>query len=254
MTAYSRLIFGFNQSAFSTASVRQIVEAAGLLGVDLHGIFLRDPELMGAARLTGLREYRRLGNRMQAFDIAALAETIDAAAKRARDLVESEAAQKKVRSQFEVLTSAVGEAIEAAAKTSDIVVISQPESAFERTSAAYSQLLQAVSHCHAAVLLLPRRGERAGGRILALARNPQDKSIDMARKIAARSHGQSGVEDLHGPHPTQKRHRAKTPAERDRLVVATRQGTNNKLFNDWLELIGERKTPLLLLPEDEKPD
>jgi G3E family GTPase len=249
MITYSRLVFGFHQAAFNTAIVRQTVEAAGLLDLELHGIYVRDPELMGAARLSGLREIRLLGNRVETMDIGSLADSIEAAAKRARDLVETEAANKKVRSRFEVLTSAVGEAMQAAAKASDIVVLSQPDSALERSSEPYRQYLQAVSQSKSAVLLLPRRYRSGGGRILALARTPEDKSIDMARTIAERVHGQAGVEDLRNPH--HKSHSAQKPSERERLVIATREPGNNMLFSQWLDLIGERKAPVLLLPGEE---
>lgn len=252
MTGFSRLVFGFHQAAFNAATVRQMVEAAGLLGVELHGIFIRDPELMGAARLAGLREYRLLGGRVEACDIGTLTESIDAAAKRAQVLLETEAALKKVRSRFEILTSAVGEAIEAATKASDIVVISQPESPFERASGPYSQMLQAVSRLSPPVLLLPRRPGVVGSRILALARTPEDKSIDVAKQIAERVHGQASVENLQGPQSGHAGRRSKKPSEQERLVVATREPGNNKLLNDWLELIGERKAPLLLLPEDQE--
>jgi len=252
MITYSRLVFGFHQAAFNTAIVRQTVEAAGLLDLELHGIFVRDPELMGAARLAGLREYRLLGNRVEAMDIGSLAESIEAAARRAQDLVETEAAQKKVRSRFEILTSAVGEAIHAAAKASDIVVLCQPDSPLERSSEPYRQFLQAVSQSKSAVLLLPRRSRSGGGRILALARTPEDRSIDIARQIAERVHGQAGVEDMRSPQ--HKRHSIKKPSERERLVIATRDPGNNKLFSQWLELIGERQAPVWLLPSEPEAD
>ena len=250
MITYSRLVFGFHQAAFNTASVRQTVDAAGLLDLELHGIFVRDPELMGAARLAGLREYRLLGNRVEAMDIGALAESVEAAARRAQNLVETEATQKKVRSRFEILTSAVGEAIQAAAKASDIVVLSQPDSPLERSSEPYRQLLQAVSQSKSAVLLVPRRSRSGSGRILALARTPEDKSIDVARQIAERVHGHAGVEDLSNPPLHRSRHGSKKTAEHERLVIATREPGNNKLFSQWLELIGERQAPVLLLPSE----
>ncbi|WP_346914894.1 hypothetical protein [uncultured Roseibium sp.] len=252
MITYSRLVFGFHQAAFNTAIVRQTVEAAGLLDLELHGIYVRDPELMGAARLSGLREYRLLGNRVEAIDIGSLGDSIEAAARRAQELVEAEAAHKKVRSRFEVLTSAVGEAIQAAAKASDIVVLSQPDSALERSSEPYRQYLQAVSQSKSAVLLLPRRSRPGGSRILALARTPQDKSIDVARTIADRVHGLAGVEDLRNPQ--HKSHSALKPSERERLVIATRDPANNTLFSQWLDLIGERQAPVLLLPSEPDTD
>jgi len=252
MITYSRLVFGFHQAAFNTAIIRQSVEAAGLLDLELHGVFIRDPELIGAARLTGLREYRLLGNRLEAMDIGSLAESVEAAARRARQLLETEAAQKKVRSRFEILTSAVGEAIHTAAKASDIVVLSQPESPLERSSEPYRQFLEAVSLTRSAVLLLPRRSGSASGRILALARTPEDKSIDVARQIAERVHGQAGVEDLRSPQ--RGRPVASKPAQCERLVIATREPGNNQLLSRWLELIGDRKAPVLLLPDDKETD
>lgn len=248
MITYSRLVFGFHQAAFNTAIVRQTVEAAGLLDLELHGIYVRDPELMGAARLSGLREYRLLGNRVEPMDIGSLADSIESATRRARDLVETEAANKKVRSRFEVLTSAVGEAIQAAAKASDIVVLSQPDSALERTSEPYRQFVQAVSGSRSAVLLLPRRSRPGGERILALARAPEDRSIAVARQIAERVHGLAGVEDLRNPQ--HKRHSAQKPSERERLVIATREPGNGTPFSQWLDLIGERQAPVLLLPSE----
>ncbi|WP_346897072.1 hypothetical protein [uncultured Roseibium sp.] len=252
MITYSRLVFGFHQAAFNTAIVRQTVEAAGLLDLELHGIYVRDPELMGAARLSGLREYRLLGNRVETMDIGSLADSIEAAARRARDLVETEAAHRKVRSRFEVLTSAVGEAIQAAAKASDIVVLSQPDSALERSSEPYRQFSQAVRGSRSAVLLLPRRSRSGGERILALARTPDERSISVARQIAERVHGRASVEDLSVPQ--HMRHSAQKPSERERLVIATREPGNGTLFSQWLDLIGERQAPVLLLPSEPDTD
>ncbi|WP_417674423.1 hypothetical protein [Roseibium sp.] len=252
MITYSRLVFGFHQAAFRTAIVRQTVDAAGLLDLELLGIFIRDPELVGAARLAGLREYRLLGNRVEAMDIGSLAESIEAAARRAQELVAAEAAMRKVRSRFEVQTSAVSEAIRTSSKASDIVVLSQPDSPLERSSEPYRQYLQAVSQSKSAVLLLPRRSRPGGGRILVLARTPEDKAIDFARRIAERVHGQATVEDLR--YPKHERISAQKPAERDRLVIATREPGNGNLFSRWLDLIGERQAPVLLLPSEPGSD
>jgi hypothetical protein len=249
MVTHKRLVFGFHQSAFTSGTVRQSAETAGLLGIELHGFFLEDPLLKGAADFPGLREFRLADRQWSALNAGNLSGALDRAAKRARSLVEAEAHRRRIRSHFEVVNSEVGSAVEAALEPNDIVVIPPAENPLDIESRTYRDLLDAVCRSSATVLVLSKRTREPTGPVFAIAQGPEDRCIAVAEQIAARLHAPMLVEMGAGPEagfstvPGDRRRHA-----RERMIIMSRPEGTAFTADRLLDLMAGRPAPILLLP------
>lgn len=245
MATLKRLVFGFHQAAFTSSTVRQTVETAGILGVELHGVFLQDPLLRGAAAYPGLREFRLAERQWRALNTDSLTSALDRAAQRARSMVETESQRRQVQSRFEIVSSEVGSAVEAALKPSDIIVIPQAGNPLDTESRAYRDLLDAVCRSSATVLVLPKHTGHPDGPVLAISRGPEDRSIPVAEQIAERLHVPLLVEP-----GTDSSHLAgaRSHLARERMVIMSRPEGTTYTSDRLLDLMSGRSAPVLLLP------
>jgi len=181
---FKRVVVGLNQSTPERATVRVAAELAGLLRIDLFGLFIEDPAVAGFAGLAGAREYQLLGRRWQQADPESLSRQIELCARSAQRLIDEAARGIGVPSRFEIVRAAVGEALKAAGG-GDIVIVAEPQNPSDRAIAPFPQLLHAAFSSEATVLYVPRRIARAHGPVVAVAMSPDDPSIAAATAIAA---------------------------------------------------------------------
>lgn len=198
--SFRRLILGL-QLGTSDRSMRLAVELAGLLDLDLLGLFFEDRGLRELAGIPFAREFRLLGGGWQPLELDRLAHELEVAASNVERLFMHAVRDLARHSQFEVMRGSVGEALAGASGASDIVVIMEPASAAERVSAQFSALAEAAFRSAAAVMLVPSRIARNSGPIVAIATIPNDPSIAVAAAIAGAAKETLIILDAGGQNP-----------------------------------------------------
>lgn len=244
--AYKRVVIGLNQSAPDRATLRSAAELAGLLRIDLFGLFIEDPGMMGFAGLPGAREYQVLGRRWQRLDPESMARQVDLCARSARRLIDETARGLGVASSFEIVRSAIGEAFDAVSSASDIVIIAAPRNPSQRAVAPFPQLLHAAFKSAATVFYVPPRIVRTRGPVAAVAMAPDDPSIGAATAIAlAAKEGVVVIEAYRGDmYADAHAHPAETPIRGDvpiaRLRIAPQALLDQRSLCSALSGLGER--------------
>ncbi|MCT8974823.1 hypothetical protein [Microbaculum marinisediminis] len=183
--AYKRVVMGLHQSTPDRTTVRLAAEFAGLLRLDLMGLFIEDPGMLAPAQRPGAREFQLLGRRWRPLEPQSLTRDIELCALSARRMLDETAKTLGVPSRFEVVRAALREAMKAVSQASDIVIIAEPHNPAERAIAPFPQLVKAAFESAATVLYLPRRIARARGPVVAIATSPDDPSLATAETIAA---------------------------------------------------------------------
>jgi hypothetical protein len=181
--SFKRLIIGLSPGS-AGHSARLAVELAGLLELELLGLFLDDSNLRNLAGIPFAREFRPLSGGWRPMSADEIERTLDVAARNAERAFAQVAERLAARHHFEVLRGSVGEALAALSQTNDIVMIVEPVSAAERASQQFTWLTEAAFRSSAAVLLVPIRSARGTGPIVAIAARPDDPSIRTAAAIA----------------------------------------------------------------------
>ncbi len=182
--AYKRVVVGLHQSTPDRATARAAAELAGLLRLDLMGLFIEDPGMFAPAQRQGAREFEMLGRRWRPLAAESLTRDIELCALSARRILDETARSLGVPSRFEVVRAAVREAMKAVSQAGDIVIIAEPRSPAERAIAPFPQLVKAAFESAATVLFLPRRVARARGPVVAIATSLDDPSIAAAAAVA----------------------------------------------------------------------
>jgi len=183
--AYKRVVVGIDHCAPDRETVRAAAELAGLMRLDLMGLFIADPGLLGLAGRPGAREFQVLAKRWQPLSAEGLSRDIELSALSARRAIDAAARASGVRARFETVQAAVREAIRAASQSSDIVIVAEPHNPVDRAIAPFPQLVRAAVESAATVLFLPRRLVRSRGPVLAIATSAADPGIAVAAAIAS---------------------------------------------------------------------
>jgi hypothetical protein len=182
---FRRVVVGLHQSVPDKTAVRLAAELAGLLRLDLMGLFIEDPGMFAVAQRPGAREFELLGKRWRPLESASLSRDIELCALSAQRVLDETARRLGVPSHFEVVRSAIREAMKAVSRSSDILIVAEPSNPAERAIAPYPQLVRAAFESAATVLYLPRRIARARGPVVAIATSLDDPSIASAALFAA---------------------------------------------------------------------
>lgn len=249
--SFRRLILGL-QSGTSDRSMRLAVELAGLLNLDLLGLFFEDRALRELAGIPFAREFRPFGGGWQPLEVDRLAHELEIAAGSVERLF-MDAVKGLVRhSQFEVMRGPVGEALMAASGAGDIVVIMEPASPAERVSAQFSALVEAAFRSTAAVMLIPSRIARHSGPIVAIATIPNDPCIAVAAAIADATKERLVILDAGGqnpesPQPSQLAARTGLPLQH---IAARELSPNPKACLEALRPLQERLLIMTSVPFD----
>lgn len=276
--AYRRAVLGMQRRTVDPATMSVIGEFAGLLRLELHGLFLADESILGLAEMPFVREFHRLSGGWQPLDATRLAAEFDATAREAERMFGEWQRRLSVGCTFEIVR---GGAVHAMAGMSahDIMIVPEPANPVERVVQPFARLVAAAFSSRAAVLLLPPRVERRTGSILVLAGSPDDSALATAFSIAAASGEQVVVaapreiaEDpavaaqargagvsmmpLSLPNlalPVRALARHLDPA-REHLIVVTRGTLGSGRNDDLPALAEERRVPVLVVEPVEHED
>jgi hypothetical protein len=181
--SFKRLVLGLQPSA-PDRTMQLAVELAGLLRLDLLGLFLEDTSVRDLASIPFAREFRALGGGWQPIDLDRLSHDLELAARSLERMFTQAAKRLPTRTQFEVVRGPMAESIAAISRTDDIVMIMEPVSPAERVTQQFFWLTEAAFRSAAAVMLVPPQIVRSTGPIVAIAAAPDDPCIAAAAAIA----------------------------------------------------------------------
>jgi hypothetical protein len=181
---FRRIILGMHRGSPESAAIRAAAQLAELLRLEFVGLFAQDPSVLGLAALPFGRELRSFEREWRPLTAAALAEEMEAAARRAQRMFAETAAALRVTAEFQMVKAPIAETIEAAMRLGDIVAVPAPASPMERITQQFSHLLQAAFRSAGAVLVVPADIARQTGSVVALVAGPDDPGARLARAIA----------------------------------------------------------------------
>ncbi len=182
---FKRVVLGLHRSVSEETAIGAAADFAGLLRLDLLGLFAEDPNLLALAGLPFGRELRTREGGWRPIDAEQLARAMEAAARRARRAFVEKASSMQLTADFRSVKGSIAELVESLLSAGDIVAVPLPISAAERATAQFSRLFEAASRSAAAVLLLPSEIARQTGAIVAVAATPADTGVQIGRIIAA---------------------------------------------------------------------
>jgi hypothetical protein len=156
-TDFKRMILPLPHSREDYAAVGTIAELAGLLSVDLVGIYVEDSSIRGLAELPHAREFR--GGRWEPLSAEQLAQDVAFAAREAERLFLEYAGRYGPAPSFSL---AVANPREAGAE--DIIVVIEPVNAIERATYQFHEWLEAAFRSASSILLVPSHASGFLGR------------------------------------------------------------------------------------------
>ncbi|ADZ71044.1 hypothetical protein [Polymorphum gilvum] len=249
---FTRIFVGCHRTAFRTQTIRQAAELAGLMKLDLHGLFLEDEGLMAAALLPGLREFRMAGRTWQPMEADAVRRSMQREAQLAEKLFSETAQAMRVACRFEIARERIEEAVRLRFGRTDIVLVAEPKTPADRAGEAFRSWFAAASRSASTVLYLPQRPVRSRGPVLALAASPDDPSLAVARAIAAAVGEEFQAESLAVSDPVSAL--AVLPSHRERMLVISRpvealgEALGESGEGELTRLALARRVPVLLVP------
>jgi hypothetical protein len=181
--AFKRLVLGLQHSA-SDRAMKTAVEFAGLLNLELLGLFLEDVRLHELAGSPFAREFKLFGGGWQPIELDRLSRDFELAARNAERLFANAARRLPTKWQFEVIRGLTSETLESVSRTGDIVMVVQPASPVEHATRQFPWSVEAAFRWASAVMLVPPQTARRMGPIIAIAVNPNDPAIEAAAAIA----------------------------------------------------------------------
>jgi hypothetical protein len=182
--SFRRLVLGLQASA-PLRSTRLAAELAGLLHLEMLGLFLDDTSLHNLARIPFARELRPLGGGWHPIELDRLSHELELSARSAERMFAEMAKHLATRCAFEIVRASTAEAIMSVSRRDDIVVIAQPPRPADRATQQFASLMDAAFRSDAAVLLVPSRLIRTTGPVVAIAAASDDSSIGTAAMIAS---------------------------------------------------------------------
>jgi hypothetical protein len=167
----------------TTAGLKVAAEVAALLRLELRGLFVKEEGLAHFAALPFARELNPLSGVWRPLDAASVSREIEDAAREAEQFFNETVKQLGLSCEFEVVRESIAATVETMTR-GDIYVAAEPAGAWERAAGSHQAVLDAALRSAGAVLLAPRRVARDTGNIVAVARTPDDPSIEIAAAIA----------------------------------------------------------------------
>jgi hypothetical protein len=181
--SFKRLVLGLQPGAHDR-TMQLAVELAGLLHLELVGLFLEDTSLCDLASIPFSRELRLLGGGWHTIDLDRLSRDFELAARSIERKFMDAAKRLPTGCQFEVARGSMAKTFASVSRANDIVMIVEPQSPAERATQQFSWLLEAAFRSAAAVMLVPPHIARKKGPVVAIATSPDDPSIQAAAAIA----------------------------------------------------------------------
>ena len=181
--SFKRVVLGL-QPQTPDRMMRLAVELAGLLELDLLGLFLEETGLRDLASLPFAREFRPLGGGWHPIDLDRLSHDMEVAARTTERMFAAAAKCLAARSHFAIVRGSTAETIASISQTGDIIMIVEPVTAAERATEQFSWLIEAAFRSAGAVMLVPSRVARTRGPVVAIASAPDDPCVATAAAIA----------------------------------------------------------------------
>lgn len=250
---YRRIVFELSHGAADAAALHAVVEFAGLLGLELYGVFIEDEAVLSLAALPFAREFQLGRNAWSPMDEERIAAEFRSTAGRIRRILEAAVGTVGVASVFEVLRGDPAKCVAALCHSDDIVVVADPGPALGRAAYSFTRLRLAVQHSPASVLLMPARLARPKGPVSVLATGTADPALATACHIAvAAGEGlivllrQAAAETPHRTNTAGLRERVEAMGlPRDRLVIRRVHGIR---ADDVLHALTGQRERLIVLP------
>lgn len=180
---FRRLVLELGQGASDPGTMRGAAALAGLLGAELHALFVEDEALLHASAFPFVREISVVSPRWRRLEPDRLRADLRAAAARTRRLLTEAADDAGVTFRFEVRHGDLAREVEEACAGADIV-IAVP--AVSLAAHALARLRAVADRQPATLLILPGRPGPARGPIVVVASGPGDLALTAGRWIAAR--------------------------------------------------------------------
>lgn len=188
MTRFRRLVLELGHGAADAQTIREAAGFAQLLDAELVALYVEDETLLHASALPFAREISPLSYQWRPLQPERLEAELKSAADQARRHLETAAHATGIRRSFEVRRGDVALNVTDICVASDIVVVSPPRSMSTGTTRGFLQMRQTACQSVASVLHLPPNAPRKGGPIVAVAANPSDPGLEVARWIATEAH------------------------------------------------------------------
>ena len=182
---YKRVVLSLHHDATDREVVQAAAELALLFGLDLHGIFVEDEEVLGLADLPFAREIRLPTHEWAPLSAEQVAREFEHTAEEIRRLLADVAGALGVSIVFERLRGNPITEPTAHIQPSDIFVVVEPVKARALMADRFLRLCEAAFRSRGGVMFLPPRADRRKGPIIVAARNWSDPTLELAARVAA---------------------------------------------------------------------
>ena len=180
---FRRIVLGLSYHR-PNHGMRMAAEFADLLQLELFGLFVEEENLLGLAALPFAREFKLFGGGWRSVGMEEISHDLEIAARSAERAFTDAAKALRTECQFEVVRGSMAETIASISRASDIIVLTEADSLAECATPKSLAVVAAALHSAAAVLLVPARVARHSGSIVAIATEPEDPSIEVAKAVA----------------------------------------------------------------------
>lgn len=181
---FRRLVIGLHRRPPEQA-LQVAVDLAGLLGLDLFGLFIENSDLLGLAALPFAREIGSLGGDWRPLEADRLLYDLRLEASSIERRFARAVKRLNRAWRFEIVRGCAADTFGTITGIGDIVMLIEPANPAERATAQFLTMAQAAFRSTAAVLLVPPRLARRTGPVVAVATREDDPSIEAAALIAA---------------------------------------------------------------------
>jgi hypothetical protein len=178
---FKRMLLRLPHSREDYAAVGIIAELAGLLSVNLVGMYVEDSSIGDLAELPHAREFR--GGRWQPLTAEQLTNDVAFAAREAERLFLEFAGRYGPALSFSLTKGSAANPRETGAE--DIIVVIEPINAIERATHQFNEWLEAAFRSASSILLVPSHAKRLSGPIVVIASDADDPCIEAALDVAA---------------------------------------------------------------------
>jgi hypothetical protein len=182
---FKRALLGLHLDAHDRKAIDVAVGLAGLLGLELVGIFATDEALRELASYPGAREFVPAGRVWRPIDIDKMIHEQMLTARAAQRAFDELASASGVSATFQIASGSEAQKFVSMSCASDILVVTEPTQASALATHSFSLFFDAAMRSPASVLLVPRSVRRRRGPIVAIAGAPDDPGISVASAIAA---------------------------------------------------------------------
>lgn len=181
---FQRVILGIRHSV-PREGLRQAIDFASLLGIELRGVFFKEAELGSLAAFPFVREFRLLEGGWRNIQSTEMADAIDVAARSAERSFRAAAKTLPLSSEFEIVQGrSIAETVASVSRAGDILVVAEPENPGERVSLQFQTTLAAAIGSPASVMFVPAEIVRNTGPVIAIVNAPDDPCLEVAARIA----------------------------------------------------------------------